>query len=281
MLNTVVLADTGYWDSIQEIVVNNAVPLIAAQNRPTTVSNTEWCQNISETWYSTGAEMADAIAGGLGQPAPPAVIMIDELRGNSIGKVYDCANRMRTVYPQYEARWGAYIVNGYNVAYPNLNPSSTPAIDELLRANAILACEFYAKRSDYCVSASSAAGRDQWLEDFFVGSQGSFPQGRFRWLVQRRNNVIGSASRLTAVFGVTDNFMDGSNPAIFLDRMFYVWVARTGYRGTLLADNGGAGSWKWDSQAVGTTGRDLAFRDSWNHYCLNGSTSSRLGQVPC
>lgn len=83
------------------------------------------------------------------------------------------------------------------------------------------------------------------------------------------------------MFGVTDTYMDGTVPSIFLDRMFYVWVTRSGYRSFLLSPAGGAGAYKWEAAAVGNTSRDLAFKESFQHYCIDGLTSSRLGQVDC
>jgi hypothetical protein len=257
----IVTADsTAHWDAI--------VPLggyVAAQNLPPGVPNERWAQNISVTWYPTGDAMADAIAGGLNPPNNRARVMIDELRGNSINIVADCARAMRTRYPQWAGRWGCYVVNGTNVAYPGLQP----AIDELLDARAMIACEFYAHQTDYQKSGDTATERDIWLGDFFRGSRGSFSQGRLHWLAERRKSR-GSDSHLSALFGVTDNFIQDWT---FLDRMFYVFVNRSGYRGLLLSSNGGAGSWKWDREGLSSTSRDVRFADSWRWYCQQGKTA--------
>ncbi len=195
--------------------------------------------------------------------------MIDELRADSITKVADCANYLRSLLPQWEGRWGVHLVNGEAVSHANLQP----AVDALLDANAVLVPEFYPQRSRYCSSGGSAAARDQWLADFFRGGQGAFTQARFAWLVARRV-VRKSSSQLSMLFGVTDAFLDGINPGIFLDRMFYVWVTRSAFRGTALVANDGPGSWKWDLPYMSQTSRDQAFMASFNHYSVNGSIGS-------
>ena len=98
--------------------------------------------------------------------------------------VADCARPMRDRYPQHAGRWGCYLVNGTNVGYPGLNP----AIDALLDARAMIACELYAKQADYNAAGDTKGERDIWLGDFFRGSRGAFRQGRLHWLVQRRKS---------------------------------------------------------------------------------------------
>jgi hypothetical protein len=84
------------------------------------------------------------------------------------------------------------------------------------------------------------------------------------------------------LFGVHDMYMDGEAPAVFLDRMFYVWVTRSGYPSVLdLAVGGGPGAWKWDQPYMSNTSRDLAFAESFDHYAVRGDRTSRLGQVQC
>ena len=270
----VVIDDVYSWDAILDLAAAGQGPMIASQNPPPQVDHDQWTQNIHTGWYASGAEMADAIHAGLCDPdSGPAKVMIDELRTDTVDMIEECADRMRTVYPQWVGRWGAYVVNGENVAYPNLNP----AIDALLQANALIGVEMYPYRSAYCAAGEDAGERDVWLGDFFRGGPSI---GRFHWLVERRTH-LGSASWITVLFGVTDNYMDGDDPAIFLDRMFYVWVTRTGYRQFLLSPGGGAGAYKWDAAAVSNTSRDLAFKESFQHYCIDGEISSRLGQVSC
>jgi hypothetical protein len=276
-MHIVHIADTYSWDAIKALSESNGGPMITSQNKPEGVPYDHWNRNISVLWYQSGEQMADAINAILSNPAgAPARVMIDEVRSASKDMVAACARRMRSVYPQWRGRWGAYIVTGEAIAYPNLQP----AIDELLDAGAPLGVEMYAHQSRYCASGSTIAERDRWLGDYFHGSRGAFSQGRFHWLAQRRR-IRGSESQLTVLFGVTDDFLDGRAPAKFLDRMFYVWATRSGYRGTILDDNGGPGAWKWDAPKMGNTSRDLAFAESFQHYSVEGRISSRLGPVPC
>ena len=272
--HVVVLDDFYSWDSILDLALGGSGPMITSQNPPNEVPRDQWVQNIHTSWYASGTEMADAIHIGLCDPDDsPAKVMIDELSTNTIDMIDECATRMRTVYPQWAGRWGAYLVNGQSVSYPNLNP----AIDALLDAHALITAEMYFSRSDYCASAASDGDRDVWLGDLY---RGGATLGRFHWLVERRTSR-NSASWLTVMFGVTDTYMDGDDPSIFLDRMFYVWVTRSGYRQFLLAAAGGAGAWKWDAAAVSNTSRDLAFAESFRHYCTDVEVSSRLGPVDC
>lgn len=268
------IADTWAWDSILVLSDADLGPMITSQNKPADLAYERWTQNIHHSWYATGEDMADAINGILSPVgAAPMKVLVDELKTESMDKLEACANRMRTVYPQWTGRWGTYVVNGSGVAYPNLNP----AIDALLDADAILAVELYTARSTYCASGNTAYERDVWLSEFFAGTS---TQGRFGWLVARRTSR-GSPSHLNVLFGVTDTYMNETGPAVFLDRMFYVWVTRSGYRSFLLAANGGAGAWKWDQPYMSNTSRDQAFAESFLHYCVDGYTSSRLGQVSC
>jgi hypothetical protein len=183
---------------------------------------------------------------------------------------------MREVYPELAGRWGIYLVHGVNVGYPNLQP----AIDEALLAGAALVPEMYPARSQYCAAGETALARDLWLADYFRGSRGAFPQGRFHWLMQRRQ-ALGSPSAIAPIFGVTDTFQDGAQPARFLDRMFFVWATRSGYRSVLLAEHGGPGAYKWQLSSTTNSSRDLAFAASYRHYSVEGSVASRLGLVPC
>lgn len=257
----IISADSPYhWDALLALPAG----YIAAQNPPPGVPNERWAQNISVEWYGNGDIMADAIAGGLN--AGRAVIMIDELRSESITKVDSCARAMRSRYPQHAGRWGCYLVTGTNVAYPGLQP----AIDSLLDARAMIACEMYAKQSEYNAAGDTKAERDTWLGDYFRGSRGEFQnQGRIHWLAERRKGR-GSDSHLSVLFGVTDKYVSDYS---FLDRMFYVFVNKSGYRGLLLADNGGAGAWKWDAPELSSSSRDVRFATSWDWYCRQGKTT--------
>lgn len=286
----IIAADPAFqpqWDSIAEMVAAYDGPTLASQKPPAGVPKTDWTQNITTTYgFAQGAVDPTPFDGDAAKMAAfvhsqfqlgaeaPARIMVDELNSGTIDLVAAFADAMRTQYPQWKGRWGAYLVHGNNVGYPGLNP----AIDALLSADAVLAPEMYPKRSDYCAAGNTAGERDQWLEDFYRGAQGAFPQGRFRWLNDRRASLA-SASQLAVLFGVTDTYMTGVNPGIFLDRMFYVWVTRSQFPSVLALANGGAGSWKWHDQSPSS--RDALFRDSFVHYSVDGKTTSRLGQVPC
>jgi hypothetical protein len=275
--------DTHAFDSIASMVLTNGVGYLASHQPPTEVPRKHWAQNISPKWYASGEEMARAINGGLVQGAAPGMIMIDELNGNSRQKINECAVFMKAQYPQWEGRWGCYIVDGYGVSYRNLDP----AISSLLVANATVAPEFYPKQSWYCNAHPTNIGvRDQWLSDYFYG-EGPRNYGRcctrlarFHWLIERRRELK-SKSSVCPLFGVSDQFMDGTQPVRFLDRMFFVWVTRTGYAGLLHDSNGGAGSWKWQRPFMSNSSRDLAFSRSWEWYCKDKKRTSRMGRVAC
>lgn len=275
--HTITAAKLTTWDAILALSSSHAGQLIAAQNQPPGVSANRWAKNIHTSHYATPEAMADAmhltfVKGG----GAPLAMLIDEVKTSTEGYIKTVADRMRTVYPQWKGRWGAYLVNGTAVAYPNL----ATGIDALLQADAIIAVELYPYLTDYCSSGTTTAARDKWLGDFFHGSRGAFPQGRFHWLAQRRA-AKGSASHLTVVFGVTDKFVGGSGAAKLIDRMFYVWITRSGYPSIISLQGGGPGAWKWDGPYVSSTSRDLAFAQSFEHYVVQGKISSRLGPVSC
>ncbi len=276
------------WDSLYALASAHAGPLIASQNKPDLVPTSKWAQVITTEYgvqngvvvpFASGSDMAAFVHAALAQgTAGPVRVMIDELRADTKDRIHECASILAASYPQVAGRWGAFVVHGLSVAYPNLNTAPTPAIDALLAAGATIVAEMYPKRSEYCAAGANAAERDAWLTDFFRGSQGAFPQGRFHWLAQRRES-LGSSSALGLLFGVTDTYLTGVNPGIFLDRLFYVWRTGSGYPSTLLLANGGPGSWKWHDQSP--TSRDELFRQSFEWYSVAGDTSSRLGPVPC
>lgn len=273
----ITIDDAPAWDSILALTSDGPGPMITSQNKHPDLPFWRWTRNVSYTWFTSGAQMADVIHQILSDPnGSPARVMIDELRSDSITIIADAANRLRTVYPQHAGRWGAYVVNGENVGYAGLNP----AIDALLDAQAPIAVEMYAHQSRYCQAGTTDAARDTWLAGFFRGEQGQFSQARFAWLAARRN-ARGSVSHLSILFGVTDDYMSGTNPAKFLDRMFFVWATRSGFRSTMLMANGGVGAWKWDLPYMSNTTRDLAFAQSLQHYSVTGATNSRLGSVDC
>jgi hypothetical protein len=90
------------------------------------------------------------------------------------------------------------------------------------------------------------------------------------------------------VFGVGDVLLDGQSPALFLDRMFYVWVTRTSFPNMIASQNGGPGAYKWQpvektpqQYGVGSSSRDLAFSQRYDDYSVQGLATSLKGPVPC
>lgn len=266
--------DVYSWDAIRVIAERDVPPLINSQNKPKDLDHTHWASKINATWYANGQALAEAIHGQLQDPATtPQVVMIDELRTDTEDIVYEASEYMRTVYPQWNGRWGVYLVNGESVSYANLNP----AIDSLLEANAHIVPEIYPYQSTYCASGSTDATRDAWLAEFIDGSSS---MARLNWLLARRT-YKGSSSHISLMFGVIDAYMDGTYAAWFLDRMFYVTVSQTDNPWIIGAANGGPGAYKWDDPSMSNTSRDLAFYESYEHYVTNGLTSSRQGSVNC
>lgn len=263
------------WDAIAELAELRPEVLITSQNRPEWLEPVRWAQRTSPSYFGSGAEMADHVHAVLSDwENAPAVVLVDELRAEHIGAVAEFAARMREQYPQWEGRWGVWLVHGIGVSYAALQP----AIDELLRADARLVAELYPAVSQYCAAGSTTAARDQWLASYYRGQQGSFPQPRFRWLVDRRTE-LGSGSPLSLAFGVTDTYLDRPGAEVFLDRMFYVWRHHSGFGSLLFAEVGGVGAYKWHDH--GPTSRDSDFVASYQHYSVAEAAASRLGPVPC
>ncbi len=267
-------ADPYAWDAIRGIVDSNDAALICSQNRPDDLPYEQWAQKVNATWYGSGVELAEAINDALSQGASsPRMVMVDELNSGTIDIIAEAADHLRSTYPQWTGFWGAFIVNGTAVSYARLNP----AIDALFDAQATLAVELYPRQSEYCAASSSAGGRDVWLAEFINGGSSL---ARMNWLMKRRS-WKGSSSHVSVLFGVTDSYMNGTNPAVFLDRIFYVLLTRSYHDWTISLEHGGPGAYKWDSPAMGNSSRDAAFAASWEHYVKGGSQSSRMGQVDC
>ena len=280
MLHTVDRDDTYSWDAIHDLVAATGTGYVASQGKPAEVPLPLWAQNVSPLWYDyDGVALAEHVYAALISPTGPAYVAVDELRGGSIQCIYEFASWMRRHAPEFSRRWGVYIVDGPGVSYTNLNP----AIDAILDASGGMHPEFYPLQSSYMGAGETTGVRDQWLSDYVYGAgpnnygRGFSKLNRLHWLMQHRR-TRGSVSRVTPVFGVTDRFLNGPRAAVFLDRLMYVFLTRTGYGGLMAANNGGCGSWKWQREAVSSTSRDLAFARSWRHYC-NGSRSSLMGPV--
>lgn len=273
------------WNAIHALVRGHELPLITSENRPDGVAPRDWCKYILARRVATARDLADEVIGALSGDEPAAMAMIDELAGGRglVPKIALAARRLRTRRPDLRGRWGAFVGSGPRTAYTAFNPPDAPAIDELLRADATLTLELYPRYSAYCASATTVAGRDQWMADFFRGESGAFPQPRLRWLAARRER-LGSASRLTVLFPTTDvkplDYLGRIEPAAYLDRIFYVWATRSGFRRLLLAENGGVGTYKWDEAVIHRL-RDTRFVESWNHYCRDGATTTLRGRPGC
>lgn len=278
--HTTVIADEDRWDSIWEMAQADVGPIVVSDNKHPAVPFEKWTKRVSITRADTGAGLADVIDAELGNPAgAPIKVIVDELRDDSQQKVTDLARDMAARYPQWRGRWGVYLVNGAAVHYANY---SEP-LDALLDAGAMIAAEMYPSASDYCAAGPRAIDGDLWLARFFRGDERI---ARLHWLVNRKASR-GSDSHISVVFGVNDRFFTGVTPAVFLDRMFYVFATRSDHRELIEAANGGPGAWKWqavdaeDGVVISNSSRDLAFRGAFEHYITNGSDMSRLGQVDC
>ncbi len=273
--HTVVIAHRAHWDSVLDLSQRGLGPMITSQNKPEDLPFDQWANNLH--WEATGgdgATLADEAHARLGNPAgAPAFVLVDELRTNTQDTLLAFARRMAARYPQYRGRWGAYLGPGEAITYA----AWTPAIDALLEAGAILVPEMYFSRESYCRAGAGAGDRDIWLGRMFRGDERF---ARVHWLVQRARH-LGSDSRISPILGVIDRFIDGPRPAVYLDRMFYVWMTRSEYPGLVLPENGGMGAWKWDGGAMENTSRDLAFAQSFDHYLVQRRADSRLGQVDC
>jgi hypothetical protein len=278
-----------HFDAVRDLVMSTqgpVRPLIASQNHLDGLPFDKWAQNFGVLHFETAVDRTGTIHGALKELEghnPPHIAMVDEVRSESVDMNAKFAKMMREQHPEQAGRWGCYVASG-----PRINLSNyAPAIDELLKANAHIAVEMYPRYADYCRAAKTTAGRDAWLTKFFIGGA-PFPKNRFKWLMQRRAQ-LDSQSHVTVLFGVTDkgkapgklDYLKGSHPAVFLDRLFFVWVTRTGFPSIISAENGGAGSYKWDKEAVSNTTRGKAFVESWRHYCQEHKTTSRLGPVRC
>ena len=275
------------WDAIHGLVLSHELPLITSENRPADVAPGNWCKYILARRLETGRDVADAVIRALtgDRDEPAAMAMIDELAGGRglVPKIADAARRLRRRRPDLRGRWGAFVGSGPRTAYTKFNPPEAPAIDELLRADATLTLELYPRYSAYCASAATVSGRVQWMAVFFRGGGGAFPQPRLRWLAERRQ-ALGSASRLTVLFPTTDvsplNYLPRTGAATYLDRMFYVWANHSGFRGMMLAGNGGIGTYKWDGAVLHRL-RDTRFVECWNHYCRDGARTTMRGRPDC
>ena len=176
VFHIVVRRTPGTWDALMELVERHELPLITSENRPDDVAPENWCKYVLARRHATGREVAGAVTGALTGDGRAAMALIDELAGGAglVPKVAQAARRLRLQRPDLRGRWGVLIAGGPRTAYTRLNPPETPAIDELLRADATLALELYPRHSAYCAAGRTASRRDQWMADFFQGGSEDF-----------------------------------------------------------------------------------------------------------
>jgi hypothetical protein len=277
--HTVVIADTTRWDSIRALADADLGPILVSDNKPADLPYERWTRRISASREDTGEALAALVAAELGNPAgAPIKVVVDELREEYADKLLAMIREMAARYPQWRGRWGVYIVNGSAVHYAHYSAQ----IDALLDAGAMILAEMYPQAADYCAAGPRVIDRDLWLARFFRGDENI---ARLHWLVNRKADR-GSDSHVSVVFGVIDRFHAPVTPAIFLDRMFYVFVTRSDHRELIDPANGGPGAWKWQAPAdgndnVSNSSRDQVFAEAFDHYLVQGRNDSRLGQVDC
>lgn len=277
--HTIVIADTDRWDSIRVLADADLGPILVSDNKPADLPFERWTRRISASREATGEALAGVLAAELSNPAgAPVKVVVDELREEYADKILAMTREMAARYPQWRGRWGVYIVNGPAVHYAGYSAQ----IDALLDAGAMILAEMYPQAADYCAAGPRVIDRDLWLARFFRGDENI---ARLHWLVNRKADR-GSDSHLSVVFGVIDRFHAPVTPAVFLDRMFYVFVTRSDHRELIDPANGGPGAWKWQAPAdgndnVSNSSRDLVFAEAFDHYLVQGRNDSRLGPVDC
>jgi hypothetical protein len=281
VFNTADVETADHWPALAALI--RAHPETRwVSTTPPPVGPERWALRLGVEDFADGERLGERIADVLSGPhrgPRPATVIVDELRGganSTLERMAACTSWLHREHPALGGgRWAIYLAHQDVAAFDTL----IPALDPALAAGATIAVEMYATQSAYCHAGGEGAG-DAWLADFFLGGRGSSPGAGFAWLAERRRQ-LGSRSRLTAVFGVTDTYLDGPDPFVFLDRMFFVWMTRTGFPGVLAAANGGAGSYKWQRDHLDATTRDQRFAAAWDHYCRRGEASSLAGSVAC
>jgi hypothetical protein len=282
VFNTVDVATAAEWPALAALIRDEPATRWVSETPPP-IGPQRWALRLGVEDFADGEALGSRIAEvleGRVRPPAPAHVIVDELRGGAgttMRRIADCAAWLRRERPALDGgRWAVYVAHQDVAPFDEL----TPALDQLLAAGATIAVEMYANHRAYCDNGTTSEERDVWLADFFLGGRGSSPRPGFAWLAERRR-ALGSRSRLTAVFGVTDVYLDGPAPSEFLDRMFLVWATRTGFPEVIAAANGGAGSYKWQRGHLDPRLRAEAFTAPWDHYCRGGRTTPLAGPVPC
>jgi hypothetical protein len=174
-------------------------------------------------WYRDAEEMVRAIAVGLASPGGPRAVMIDELKADTAGMISHAAHLLRTRHPELAGRWGVYLVNGANVSYGR--GLFGWAVEECLKANAIICPEFYLQASKHQTDAQ--------IKRAMMGTP---IRKRANWLIRRRKKLR-STSRVVALMGITPRYLDEPTPEMFATRQARIWRETTGAT---------MGAWKWD-----------------------------------
>ncbi len=268
------------YNSITDLVNAGTGSYICNNNIPAGLSPTRWAKKYQVfssgggLAWANGTDLANAIVGTL-QSGAAQYVMLDELDNGSRGDARNLIVQTCTAmaaYPQYAGRWGAFLSGVHLAAVLNSSDPNYAAIDALLQRNAILAAEMYVTQWAYHYASGGSGSAtlpapnypagDTWLGNLWMGDAST---ARFNWLAQRKI-VQSSSSRLTVVFSVYDQDLNRTQKQnAFMNHLFYVWRHKTAYPNTLLAANGGAGTYKWES--IGDTGRDAVFQSAWNYYC--------------
>jgi hypothetical protein len=281
MFNTAEVETAKDWPALAALI--RAHPATRwVSTTPPPVGAARWALRLGVEDFADGEKLGERIAAVLTsrhRGPRPATVIVDELRGgenSTLKRMAECTSWLHREHPALDGgHWAIYLAHQDIAAFDDL----TEALDPALAAGATIAVEMYAAQSSYCDAGGGTAG-DEWLADFFLGGRGSSPAAGFAWLAERRR-ALESRSRLAAVFGVTDTYLDGHDPFVFLDRMFFVWMSRTGFPEVLAAANGGAGSYKWQRDHLDATTRDQRFAAAWRHYCGRGQAYSLAGEVAC
>lgn len=204
------------------------------------------------------------------------IVVFDELASANKDFLRDIAVTLRQNYPQFNGRWGTYVVFGSNVSYGNFRSVLT----EFLKANAPIFPEFYINYIDYCtIDRSDYNRRDAWLKAQFEGNSSL---SRFKFLDELRTD-LGSSSPIAPIIAVTDTYNDGATPFKMIDRVMWGFInsslgSKYGYLNGS-GNPGGIGTWKWDQDGMNpeNTGRGDEFVDSWISYCKSRNKNPRSG----
>lgn len=284
------------WDSVLYHVLNTGGGYAGTTfTKPSTVPESRWAFIELQSESADHIELAEAIASRFGPPPgfPRAeFVAVNEINSdvNVRLKIGEAANWLG---PTWGAKWGAYVIGGGNIDY-QVYENNSFVFGKLFVNGAHLFPELYVyyknngqpgSSYNYCGGGSDTASRDTWMALFFAGPVPGGATNRMNWLVSYRGGFGNPVSRIAPIFGVADRWVLGSGitetkAQAFLKRVFFIYRNRLPYFNQMFVGNqGGVGSYKWDS-AVSVTTRDQAWSDAFIHYCINGNTAA-LGNVDC